>query len=298
MIRHTPAPILDIAAEIPGFGALARTTVRLHPRRGKSSIDASKMGGSIVWPADETWPTCEEHDSALVPVLQLTADDIPELGFPPGTDLFQLLWCPIRHERLQPLDGPAARAFWRKRAEVRKRLVAIPSPVVDRKSDEYWPAPCILSPERIVEYPALFQLDIENPDLRAKLEESDALQEIVASLEGAYEEVRTIYSYWLSVAEGTKVGGYPHWIQDPEWPQCECGARMQYLLTVSSAEWDGGNWNRWLPAEDRHVRSARYDIRIRVQCAANLMLGDMGNINYFICRNCPGCSIEGIFQCS
>ncbi|MDX3232642.1 hypothetical protein [Streptomyces sp. ME19-01-6] len=30
---------------------------------------------------------------ATGPVLQLYAADVPDLPFPPGTDLLQLLWC-------------------------------------------------------------------------------------------------------------------------------------------------------------------------------------------------------------
>ncbi|HXY33388.1 MAG TPA: DUF1963 domain-containing protein [Planctomycetaceae bacterium] len=299
MTRHTPAPPVDIAAVIPGFAALSRTTVRLHPRRGESPIDAAKMGGLILWPSEESWPTCNEHGSALIPVLQLTAEDVPEVGFPSGADLFQLLWCPKLHEKLRPLYAPAARAFWRKRNAIQQHLSVIPLPVRDRETDDLWPAACILDPERVVEYPALFELAIEHPELRARVANSKALRAIIESHAGADEDARTtVYASWLSVADGTKVGGHPHWIQDPEWPRCECGLRMEYLLTVSSAEFDGGNWKRWLPDEERHVSTANYATRKRVQRAANLMLGDMGNINYFICRKCTGCPIEGIFQCS
>jgi hypothetical protein len=29
-----------------------------------------------------------------------------------------------------------------------------------------------------------------------------------------------IYDFHLSAAPGTKVGGWPVWVQDPEWPTC------------------------------------------------------------------------------
>jgi hypothetical protein len=102
-MRRTPKPVIDIAEVIPEMARLARTTVRLHPRRGVSARDASKMGSPIVWPSDEPWPVCSEHHSALVPVLQLRRQDVPEFAFRGDTDLFQLLWCPNDHETLEPL---------------------------------------------------------------------------------------------------------------------------------------------------------------------------------------------------
>ncbi len=298
-MHHTPAPLVDLAALIPGFATLARTTVRLHPRRGESSIDAPKMGGLILWPAEEKWPICEEHGTALIPVLQLTAEVVPEFGFPSGTDLFQLLWCPKEHDQQRPLWAPAARAFWRKRNEIQRSLSAIPYPVRDDEFDAYWPAPCVLDPERVVEYPGLFELANEHPELLDQVKASPKLQAIAESDgSGRDDTPTTIYAHGLSVAPGIKVGGHPNWVQDPEWPLCACGLRMEYLLTVESAEYDGGTWKRWLPQEDRHVWTARYAIRTQVQRAAKLMLGDMGNINYFICRQCPGWPMEGVFQCS
>ena len=38
-----------------------------------------------------------------VPVAQLLADDVPDLPFPSGTDVLQVLWCPFDHE---PWDVP------------------------------------------------------------------------------------------------------------------------------------------------------------------------------------------------
>ena len=38
---------------------------------------------------------------------------------------------------------------------------------------------------------------------------------------------RTLYHRWLGAAPGTKVGGYPDWVQDPAYPTCEfCGVGM------------------------------------------------------------------------
>jgi hypothetical protein len=73
---------------------------------------------------------------------------------------------------------------------------------------------------------------------------------------------------------------------------------MDYLLTVASTEFDGGSWWRWLAEEDGHVWEADYELRTTVQRAAGLMLGDMGNMNLFICYRCPEWPVAPVFQCS
>jgi len=55
----------------------------------------------------------------------------------------------------------------------------------------------------------------------------------------------------LGAAPGTAVGGWPDWVQDPEYPACEaCGKTMTYLLTIASEEADGESWRRWVPVEE------------------------------------------------
>jgi hypothetical protein len=303
---HTPPPHVDLAREIPEFAALARTTVRLHPRRGEGAIGESKIGGAISWPSSEEWPICTEHDCPFVAVLQLRAADVPELGFPQGTDLFQLLWCPNDHENARPLYAPSAKIYWRRNSGIRSYLAAPSSPTASAAQSDYIPRPCILHPERVIEFPDIYDLAEDRADLVEKLKKSKAVSDVPESYPCEFDEsdaegCEDIYQSSLSVADGLKVGGYPYWIQYPEWPQCECGHRMDYLLTVASAEFDGGTWFRWLAREDRangKFWDADFETRRAVQSAAGLMLGDMGNINYFICRRCQPWPIEGVFQCS
>jgi hypothetical protein len=55
---HTPPPPLDITAVFPELGGLARLAIRLHPRAGAPGPNDSSLGGPLLWPADEPWPTC------------------------------------------------------------------------------------------------------------------------------------------------------------------------------------------------------------------------------------------------
>lgn len=129
----TPSAPFDVAAVFPELAGQHRTTVRLHPRRGRPAITDSSVGGPLLWPADEPWPICPEpqtHDPSegwdplpLVPVMQLFARDVPELPFPDDADSLQVLWCPLDHE---PYCQPHTidPAGWRLPAELRERIWA------------------------------------------------------------------------------------------------------------------------------------------------------------------------------
>src|SRR5262249_35499112 len=119
-VRTTPQPCLDVTKLVPELRGFRKTTVRLHPRRGRvAEPGASTLGGDFVWPAQEPWPVCERHNLPLVGVLQLGKGEVPELGFRPGSDLFQLLWCPQDHDSEQPFIV-APRIFWRKASTIRE----------------------------------------------------------------------------------------------------------------------------------------------------------------------------------
>ena len=296
-MRHTRERLVDIATVLPELASLARETVRLHPRQGERGIADSKIGGTFLWPVDEAWPECQEHHSALIPVLQLTIEDVPELGFPSDSDLFQLLWCPNDHETLPPFYAPASEVFWRKKSNIQSPLTEFPKPLISDK--KYRLNPCVVYPERVIEYPHVYELADSLPHLLEKIETSPALLQAIESItEFDFDDsADTLYQYWLSVADGTKVSGYPQWFQSPEIPTCRCGREMDYLLTLSSMEFDGGTWGRWLAEEDRQVwgKDVPYAVRQTVQSGANLL--DSGNLTFFICRKCEGWPIISIFQC-
>src|SRR5262245_36347389 len=107
----------DLESAFEWLRGKARTTLRLHPRIDASlPASASKVGGEIVWPADDIWPHCEKHDSDYVAVLQLHSEDLPGIAFPPRTNLLQILWCPNDHE--QSGYGPSLAVFWREAASL------------------------------------------------------------------------------------------------------------------------------------------------------------------------------------
>src|SRR4051794_20707365 len=107
-----------------------------------------------------------------------------------------------------------------------------------------------------------------------------------------------LYQCWLSTADGTKVGGYPDWVQDPAYPPCPCGATMELLVMFSSWEFDGATWGRWLPIQERDVLAADHDVRKEVQSAVGVSFGDAGNMYVFACRTCKARPIRSFMRCS
>ncbi|MEV7805170.1 hypothetical protein AB0O28_19685 [Microbispora sp. NPDC088329] len=68
MTRTTPAPPVDVTEKFPELVEYARTTVRLHPRPGTPAVRDSHIGGPLLWPAGEAWPTCD------APILDVAGD--------------------------------------------------------------------------------------------------------------------------------------------------------------------------------------------------------------------------------
>jgi hypothetical protein len=284
---RTPPLDIDWARHAPDL--TTATTVRLHPRAGESAPTASKMGGPIAWPRAETWPRCEEHDAPLVPVLQLARADVSELPWPTDADLFQLLWCPRDHE--DHGYAPRSSAWWRRAGD---GPWADGPPPGDDANEDYVPKPCVLAPERVIERPSAFELGgtrVGAIETAVRAAHASALAAL-----GIPEET-ALYQYHLSVAPGTKALGHVRWIQDPDVPRCACGAAMQHLVTIDSAEFDGA-WHRWMSLDERHVWTGDYKQRKAIQMAAGLMLGDMGAIFVFTCTTCPSRPIATRHQCS
>ncbi|MFD0851162.1 DUF1963 domain-containing protein [Actinomadura adrarensis] len=301
----TPPMPLDMGRTFPELAEMARTTVRLHPRRGTPGRGDSSMGGPLLWPRDEQWPRCaqfDQHDSfsdidlptdplPLVPVLQLYASDVPELPFPQGTDLCQVLWCPLDHDDAG--CAPAITVLWRDSSSITDPLLEPPPSEPDHSEEDYLPHPCVLAPERVIEYPDPLDLPWE---LRQRIWQWE---------EEAEHDWR--YQYHLSTAPGTKVGGWPSWIQDPIWLTCEAGHELEHLLTIASWESDGASWKTWTPVEDRsRIRWHPSNVNGRpVQIPlvpdkepADIMIGDAGDLYVFTCTRCEHHPVESLMQCS
>ncbi|MFJ9820146.1 hypothetical protein ACIRU3_33735 [Streptomyces sp. NPDC101151] len=293
MTRTTPARPWEVAAVVPQLATTARTVTRLHPRTGSPTVQDSSVGGPLLWPRDEPWPTCtgshevssvweleavraahhvtvarwsrpedeahtpeeetifdrneeKEIDSPytdpvpLLPVAQLYARDVPALPWPDGADLLQILWCPFMdHDD----DIPAVHLRRRRADQVTAVLSRPPEPSVI-ELEAYWPAPCVLHPEQVIEYPALNQLPAA----------------VGARVRAWQEDTGHHYNAFAS-APGWKAGGWGaaawHEEEPADPPHCGCGAVAQPLFTIGLAEWNGHDEGGWRPVEDADAEDRR-----------------------------------------
>lgn len=268
MVVTVPLSRAALLDEFPELVHYQRAATRLHPRPGAPDRRESSVGGPLLWPTAEPWPTCSQGHQitqprltaaeqaagipprpwslygllpepvVLVPILQLYVSDAPQLSFPDGTDLLQILWCPNIHTDW----APRARAFWRRTADIRDPLPQMPAP--NRvEGERFVPQACVVHPEQVSEFPPVcWQADpVTLTWPRMPLE----LDERVRDWNDQQPESADYHV--LAHAPGWKVGGWDHYIPDrPKRHICACGADMRPLLTTDSME----NLDGWPPHED------------------------------------------------
>lgn len=220
-------------------------------------------------------------------MAQLFARDVPTLPFPDGTSVLQVLWCPLEHGEYA---CPERIVVWREAISVTDILTTVPEPLPEA-ADCYRPKTCHVSPESVLEYP-----NVDIPDRHTVWAEAKRLK----------TETGWDFHSDLTVAPGIKTGGFPGWTQDPQWPDCTCGATMEHLMTIASWEFNGLGPGRWLPLEERHLATSldgvswqqRSEVLRPAREPAGIMLGDVGGIYLFYCPVCPDRPIDYRFDCS
>ncbi|MGJ5829784.1 DUF1963 domain-containing protein [Streptomyces ossamyceticus] len=267
MEQRFAGPPYDLDDLIPELAVLGRRTTLLLPKSGSPGVRESSLGGPLLWPADDPWPSCGQPGHwawpnekspagmvSMVPVAQLFARDVPEFSFPEGMDVLQLVWCPLIHPRDQACAA-LPKLYWHSEADVLATGVLrnIPTPLEGEYEEEFMPSPCTVFPTPAVEYP--------NWDLPQEL--GQILQPRIEELEERFGMEYTRFACALQ----NKVGGYPAWNQPPDWPVCERGHRMEHLLSIT-------------PEED-----------------LDMVMGDLGGIYIFLCRQCPDLPYAHRYDC-
>jgi hypothetical protein len=311
MTKTTPKPRVNVLEVLPELAEMVKTTTRIHPRRGEvQDLAGSKIGGNFLWPKGEAWPTVLskrpkrwvdfDYPSSwkwnfpdgtpieLTPVLQINQRDVKDFPFPENKDLFQLFW--LAHDVDDPPYFCPPFAVWRSTKNVAETLTKTPSSPYANPS--FVPTPCYLTFEIVEEYPDIEDLSDEQQDrLSTWLHSLDV--EIESDVD-QYEGRDALYEYELSVCPSNKLGGHVWWIQRVDWPDCECGHRMEHLLTLTDCEIDAGTWPRWLALEDRELYKDRAFYG-ELANAPSWSLGG-GSMYYFVCRHCENWPVKAVYQ--
>jgi hypothetical protein len=210
---------------MPELKPYGRQAVRIEAEPGVPAVGDSSLGGPLLWPRTDPWPTCSEPDDteesglpacAMVPVAQIVARDVPGPWWPAGFDVLQILWCPNTHA-----DGlPALVVSWRDAATVRGILTSPPAPVRHDEDHGYVLAPCLVRVEQVMDFP--FREELPEP-LRPKL------QQLIKQTDPEGKDLITRLPGW-------KIGGWPTWhLTSPMTFACSiCGKAMVLLFTIAS----------------------------------------------------------------
>lgn len=271
-------PTLDLSSQFPMLKK--KTTVLLHPRVTSADISVykSKFGGHIYWPLEEPWPQCPVHNDNMVPVMQLTKEDVPELGFPEGNNLFQLVWCP-KDDHDESQWEPLPNCIWREvhEADEIQLLPVDEVPPADEDAEKgLIPKPCSIHPQRIEEYPSTHEFG-EDLALMETVDEWILEHFARESKDFFWLEPDNCYVCCWSVSPSTKVGGHVCWGQAEAYFNCDgCGVVMDHLLTVTGGYGDCTRWYLLDQSKEETMRNKHLPID---SCCLYYI---------FVCRQCPG----------
>jgi hypothetical protein len=202
----------------PSLRTLERTAIELDPQPAPDTpVDASRLGGAVLWPSSMEWPRRPEGDP-FIPLLQLRREDFPEVPFPPGRDVLQILWHPQFTER-RPIGflAPATRFYWWTLQTNLNEAQAASHEPSPGAHPGLVPKACRLSPRRRPDLPGFADLPGR---LQAQLAERDLVNE---------------YRRSGACSRASKLLGHPAWQRNAVQLRCSsCGRPMIHFLTLAS----------------------------------------------------------------
>lgn len=208
------------------IAAHARHPYAPKTRSGDGPVAASKFGGAALLHPGEAWPLCPSCARPMSLFVQLDLATLPaELPYPHREGMVQLFYCTnddplceVDHEAWQPF-GKSSLARWLSPSELERARQAA-SEAQDPTGDPTGEAAAVL--EGWDRAPA--ELPGYEEDVPLPPESLDDLEDEAPTAQGATRP-----------RPGDKLGGWPAWVQGPEYPTCpQCKTRMVYLLQLES----------------------------------------------------------------
>ena len=238
----------------------------MRPHKSETPISAneSKFGGVPNFSGFDEYPCCDRCKAPLNFVLQLHKKHFPDFYFPNNATLFQLFRCPnlsCPDDWSEFSDQPMFHYYFI--ASTDEKILDKPVHKLEEVEDEI--PDCFLKPVVVDDY---------TDDVPA--------EEFIEITKKFGEEASDYFSDKYSPAQRSKFGGYPSFTQSPYYPVCSCGKEKEFFFQLSSEDPEDGvvlppspdKWN-----------------------AHGIMIGDVGNIDYYVCKSCGVKTIESSWDC-
>ncbi|MEP2668640.1 MAG: DUF1963 domain-containing protein [Cyclobacteriaceae bacterium] len=259
--------MVDIVSELK-LEPLIKKTVLLRPHRSLKELPftVSKMGGCPNLSGFETWPGCEVCSTPMNFVIQLYKKDFLDFYWPDDKNLFQIFRCPnynCSNNFNESYDLFTKGYFHNTGATENKNFQKPLSELTDLESEV---PDCYFKMTTAIDYPH-FELIPLFEAFNLKYGES---------------EVEELFWSEFQPRSGTKFNGYPSWTQNPDTPKCSCGKLKDFIFQLSSEDMEDGQ--EWPPEPDKWSPHG-------------IMIGDVGNIYFFVCRDCGEKSLETKWDC-
>lgn len=241
---------------------------------------ASRRRADRASVAERTTLLREPCTTPLIPLAQLFAADFPEITFPAGKDIAQVMW-------RGRFDHNSIEVFWHDSAAI----TGIQLPPASELSAEFEStitmSACILDPERISDLPWYEELP---PAIRKQLAQwrLDSEDTDEDDDDDAEQYPPALY-YQLSAAPGFKIGGSMGWTTTdmPDLICPDCKSPTSLLLQLDTYEWPSGEPDsHWRPSEDRLLvpGTPHYDLACQ---PTGLTIGGTSHGGVFTCSSNP-----------
>lgn len=256
----------EVRALLEKFG---KETTLLRPHKADDEINwtESKFGGIPNLESFSEYPKCDSCGSSLNFVFQLYKKDFPEFYYPDNANIFQLFRCPnddCPDSYNEFYDHKMLHYFSNTKCQVNNDFK---KPENNLKNFEAEIPDSYLKPKKVIDFP--------NFD---DFEENDFVDIGEKFGEKLSEEFMDKY---CAIAN-SKILGYPSYTQSPFYPECNCGKTKEFLFQLSSDETEEGVESPPNPSD---------------WSSHGIMIGDVGNIYYYICKDCGEESIESNWDC-
>jgi hypothetical protein len=274
--------------------ARVKPVVMLRPSAAVAPLPSgtSKIGGLPDLPPDFAWPRCSEDGAPLYFILQLFRKDFPEFPFPAGHGQWVLFRCPNHQFTLEPAPHP----LWLYLANDDIRPTAPPPdpPLHDMSLDFSPLRECCFEPERTTDYPGSVDEQLSwwgEPFAHfrrrhTRYGDGRDWEKYLDPRRGENWSSPVFDQFCEEVAsrEGTKIGGFAAYQQgSAQNPMCRCGrSRIEFVFQVSSADPPPPNVRK-------HPLAHASD--------HGLMIGDEGNVYFYMCPLCGPDSLTTDWDC-